>query len=151
MFEIYRTNKKRENTFDSLFIFCVEKEKYEQLLTNANYSKLMNIFTNQQTLMRSTRQTIELIEQQSSVFTLYYRGNKKELENIQQFEKTYTSNNAIQWYTKDCFICRLINKALRTEDIEVLHTFWYFISGLSACLMKDYELMNRNMEIIRWY
>ncbi|CAF0801040.1 unnamed protein product [Adineta steineri] len=71
----------------------------------------------------------------------YYRNNKKELQNIQRFEKIYKPDDAIQWYTKDCFIYRLINKALRTENIEVLHTFRYFINGLSTCLMNNYELI----------
>ncbi|CAF1133903.1 unnamed protein product [Didymodactylos carnosus] len=185
---------------DSLFIFCVEKEKYEQLLSNMNYQKIIGIFTDQETLMRTIRHTIKLIEQQSSVFILYnhtqkttrnlanesgsfiwhqllkdvlqrmpidaiagkremldicykyYRDNKRELQNIQQFEKTYTSDDAIRWYTKDGFIYRLINKALRTEDIEVLHTFRYYINGLSACLGRDYELRKqRQTETLKLY
>ncbi|CAM4826075.1 unnamed protein product, partial [Rotaria magnacalcarata] len=139
--------------------------------------------------MRSIRQTIKLIEQQSLVFSLYndiqkstrnlakesgsfiwhqlvkdvlhkmptdnttgkhemlltcykyYRGNKKELKNIQLFEQSYTPDDAIRWYTKNCFIYRLINKALRTEDIEVLYTFRYYIVDLSICLCKGYNLL----------
>ncbi|CAF4412546.1 unnamed protein product [Didymodactylos carnosus] len=50
----------------------------------------------------------------------YYYGNKKELTNIDGFELTYVSNEAIFWYTKDGFVHKLINKALRTEDIDAL-------------------------------
>ncbi|CAF4203197.1 unnamed protein product, partial [Rotaria sordida] len=83
----------------------------------------------------------------------YYRGNKKELQNIQEFERTYTSDDAIRWYTKDCFIYRLVNKALRTEDIDVLYTFRYFIIGLSACLGKYHQLWKQcqKIEILRLY
>jgi hypothetical protein len=34
----------------------------------------------------------------------YYRGNLTELANIDDFDKTYRSENAIPWYTKETFV-----------------------------------------------
>lgn len=34
----------------------------------------------------------------------YYRGNITELKNIEDFEKTYKSAEAIPWYTKETFV-----------------------------------------------
>jgi len=65
----------------------------------------------------------------------YYRGNKHELKNIDIFERTYQPSDAIEWYTKSSsFISRLINKALRTEDIDLLYLFRFFIIDLSVQL-----------------
>jgi tetratricopeptide (TPR) repeat protein len=64
----------------------------------------------------------------------YYSGNQSELAVIDEFERNYNAENAFRWYTKPCFLFRLLNKALRTEDIEVLYTFRYFIMDLSASL-----------------
>ncbi|CAF1205507.1 unnamed protein product [Rotaria sp. Silwood1] len=50
---------------------------------------------------------------------VYYHDNKKQLESISLFERTYQSSEAIYWYTRDTFVHRIINKALRTEDIIV--------------------------------
>jgi len=36
-------------------------------------------------------------------------------------------------------VCKLINKALHTEDIELLHTFPFFISDLSSSLAIEYN------------
>ena len=33
----------------------------------------------------------------------YYCGNLVELANINEFDLTYRSDEAIQWYTKECF------------------------------------------------
>lgn len=55
----------------------------------------------------------------------YYRDNRSELERINQFERTYRCEDAIQWYTKNSFVYRLINKALRTKDIEQLYIIRY--------------------------
>ncbi|CAF1136074.1 unnamed protein product [Didymodactylos carnosus] len=173
---------------DSIFIFCMEKHKYESLLSNSCYNKVIDICTEQDSLLQSIRKTIKLLEQQLTVFSLYnhtqkvarnltteaatfiwyrllkdalqsmpsdviahgrqemldncfkyYRNNKKELENIRQFEKSYNSSDAIRWYTKDSFIYKIINKALRTEDVEVLYTFRFYIVDLCAALMENYQ------------
>jgi tetratricopeptide (TPR) repeat protein len=36
-------------------------------------------------------------------------------------------------------VCKLINKALHTEDIELLHAFPFFISDLSSSLAIEYS------------
>jgi hypothetical protein len=41
----------------------------------------------------------------------YYRGNKQEIELIEQFRNLYTSNNAIDRYTRESFAYRLVNQA----------------------------------------
>lgn len=71
----------------------------------------------------------------------YYRHNPTQLKNITEFESTYTPSNAIRWYTSDSFVYKLINKALRTEDIEVLHTFRFYIVDLCNNLKETYKEM----------
>ena len=69
----------------------------------------------------------------------YYRDNDKEIQSIDQFEKFYTSKTCIQWYTRESFVYKMINKALRTEDIQQLYTFRFFISDLSSALAREHE------------
>lgn len=71
----------------------------------------------------------------------YYHGNRAELQFIDEFERDYTSDHpqAIAWYTKQTFLYRLVNKALRTEDIEQLHNFRFFIADLSANLVREHR------------
>ena len=73
----------------------------------------------------------------------YYRGNRKEHTNIIEFQKSYKSDQSIHWYTKDSFLYRLVNKALRTEDVEQLHIFRFFISDLSSELAKTHKQLRR--------
>jgi hypothetical protein len=72
---------------------------------------------------------------------LYYRGNKKAMEDIGEFERTYTSDQAIQWYTANSFLYKLINKALRTEDTDALYTYRFYIIDLCACLAEQSKLL----------
>ncbi|CAF4447174.1 unnamed protein product [Rotaria sp. Silwood2] len=82
---------------------------------------------------RSEEAKCEMIEQCQQ----YYRGNTEELKNIDDFIKNYTYDDTIRWYTKQCFIYRLCNKALRTEDIELLYIFRYYIQDLCKRLAMN--------------
>ena len=66
----------------------------------------------------------------------YYHTKPLQLAKIDEFERDYKPADAILWYSKPSFIHASINKALRTEDIMVLHAFRYFINDLSASLQE---------------
>jgi hypothetical protein len=85
-----------------------------------------------------------------SKYRNYYIGNKKILQEINNFELNYKSNGAIQWYINDSFISRLINKALRTENINVLAYFHFFIGDLSKQLEKEFNKYKKQ-SVLRVY
>lgn len=82
------------------------------------------------TLMTMHTETDQCKQQLINYCRSYYRLNKKYLEDINTFEQTYKSSDAIRWYTKDSFLYRFVNKALRTEDIEALFRLRFFIKDL---------------------
>ncbi len=59
-----------------------------------------------------------------------YEGNNRELTNVEEFDHSYSSNNALWWYTRDSFIHKMLNKALRTQDIELLFLFRFLINDI---------------------
>ncbi|CAF0898582.1 unnamed protein product [Adineta steineri] len=71
----------------------------------------------------------------------YYKQNKKELTKIEEFQQTYTRDKAIEWYTDECFLYKLLNKALRTEDIELLFNFRFFIIDLCSAIEQENQLL----------
>ncbi|CAF0830737.1 unnamed protein product [Rotaria sordida] len=52
------------------------------------------------------------------------------LKQINDFELNYHSNAAIQWYTRDSFLYRILNQALRCEDIASIIKHRFFIADL---------------------
>ena len=78
-------------------------------------------------------------EEMIEICRSYYRGNKKEQAAIDEFQQTYEPKNAIYWYTKQSFVYRLVNKALRTEDYEALLRLRLFIVDLCKSLDETYE------------
>ncbi|CAF0898613.1 unnamed protein product [Adineta steineri] len=71
----------------------------------------------------------------------YYKNNKQESKKIEEFHNTYTRDKAIEWYTDECFLYKLLNKALRTEDIELLFNFRFFIIDLCSTIEQENQLL----------
>jgi len=79
----------------------------------------------------SKQQMIEICRQ-------FYHRNIKKLRDIDEFERTYRSQDAIRWYSKETFVYNLVNKALRTEDINLLYKFRFFIGDLTDALRQEH-------------
>ena len=71
---------------------------------------------------------------------LYYQNNPAETVKIKKFEEEYKPLSAIRWYTSDCFVYRLLNKALRTQNIETIFKFRFFIQDLHYHIKKLYDI-----------
>ncbi|CAF4525316.1 unnamed protein product [Rotaria sp. Silwood2] len=83
---------------------------------------------------------------------LYYRGNSKELKFIDEFDRTYRCDDAIRWYSKQCFVYKIVNKALRCEDINQLHLFRFFIGDLSESLAREHKkILFSNQKLLNVY
>ncbi|CAF3498614.1 unnamed protein product, partial [Rotaria sp. Silwood2] len=67
-----------------------------------------------------------------------YADNEAQLRFTQDFENHYDSHKVIFWYTRDTFLYRLLNKALREQDIDILYSVRYFIRNLHL-QFKDYH------------
>lgn len=78
---------------------------------------------------------MEMIEE----FRRLYSNNTSGLADIDIFEQTYNSNNALQWYTRDTFLFRIINRALRSSDVEMMYKIRYFLTDLYVQLDGVYK------------
>ena len=58
------------------------------------------------------------------------------LGRIEEFLRDCTEETVVQWYTKDSFLYRQMNQALRQEDADLTSKFQYFIILLHEKLQK---------------
>ncbi|CAF0920693.1 unnamed protein product [Adineta steineri] len=65
-----------------------------------------------------------------------YANNLNELNLIKEFEDNYRLNQAIWWYTRESFLYRLLNKALRINNIDLLFLFRFFIRDIQQQLKR---------------
>ncbi|CAF1532749.1 unnamed protein product [Didymodactylos carnosus] len=57
-------------------------------------------------------------------------GNATQLQIVKEFEEMYHPGNAAWWYTRQSCIYRMLNKALRCQDLDTLLAFRSFITDL---------------------
>ncbi|CAF3716370.1 unnamed protein product [Rotaria sp. Silwood1] len=79
------------------------------------------------------------------------RARDKFYAQIDAFDRDYTPEQAIMWYTKNGFIYKLVNAALRTEDVDALYIFRFFIADLCRQLFAQHKIIQqqcRNQPII---
>jgi len=78
--------------------------------------------------------TIQFEERHIQYFLKYCRNlfadNDYELENINKFEQTRTKKSPVRWYTSDCFLYPMLNRALRSLDGDIIIKMGFFIADL---------------------
>jgi len=57
-----------------------------------------------------------------------YQNNDTESRIIQEFEHTYSSIRSLSWYTRNCFLNRILNKAFQIQNISLLLNCLFFYS-----------------------
>jgi hypothetical protein len=46
---------------------------------------------------------------------------------IDEFERDYSEEKAVTWYTRDTPLYRMVNKAIRAQDVTILYKMRTFI------------------------
>ncbi|UJR08377.1 hypothetical protein I4U23_012648 [Adineta vaga] len=70
------------------------------------------------------------------------RDHPEEVLNISKFKHEYTAENALQWYTRDSFLYKMLNQALRFQDIDLLFLFRFVIADMCRQL-KEFQYQTR--------
>jgi tetratricopeptide (TPR) repeat protein len=116
-------------------LFDGQRQKSTRNLSKeaASFLGFQILFTILKKIPRTDQALHDMLEKCSD----YYRFNDTELRRIEEFRMTYTMDKAAEWYTIDSFVYRVVNKVLRTEDIELLYLFRCYIIDL--CLQLEQE------------
>jgi tetratricopeptide (TPR) repeat protein len=59
-----------------------------------------------------------------------FTDNKNELKNVDRLEQQYQNKTPIWWYTSDCFLYSMLNRAVRMTDVNILIKMGFFIKDL---------------------
>jgi tetratricopeptide (TPR) repeat protein len=78
--------------------------------------------------------SIEFQEKHFKEFIDYCREqfyeNDQELNNIKKFEREYRTKTPIWWYTFECFLYPMVNRALRLMDVDTIIKMGFFLCDL---------------------
>jgi hypothetical protein len=96
-------------------IFCSPSINELSINNTTDISLDINAFVG---MMRNRDNTNSLAKSEMiEEFRRYCRAENWKKSRIDELEANYKSTNAIEWYTKDLFMYRLLNKAFRTSVI----------------------------------
>lgn len=128
LIEVMQRNLHAEVLIDSMFM-------YYQLLKEMLVEKDYDACAKQ-----------ALIEHCRSV----YASDDRVLRDIDEFEREYDRQRAICWYTRDCFVSRMLDRSFRAKDLEVINKFGFFIKDLHEQLeLQRFTLPSENFLVYR--
>ena len=77
-----------------------------------------------------------------------YVDNDAMLKTIDEFEQNYDRSMSIWWYTKEPFIYSVLNKALRTHDIETIIRMGFFVRDLHRQIQQLHSEMHQSAKMV---
>ncbi|CAF1186668.1 unnamed protein product [Didymodactylos carnosus] len=110
------------NSLDPSFMYS---QLFKEILLEFDYDE------------QARRQLVELCREQ-------YAGNGGELNVIDEFDHDYQNHSPAWWYTRECFLYKMLNKALRTQNIDILCTMGVFIRDLHRQLEQLHSVASTN-------
>ncbi|CAF1439604.1 unnamed protein product [Adineta steineri] len=91
-------------------------------------------------IMKEILLTITFEDKHFKEFITYcrdvYVDDEKELKNVNQLQTTYKNNIPIWWYTRDAFLYRMLNQALRLMDVDMIVRMGFFIKDLHCDIQR---------------
>ena len=101
--------------------------------TRANPDTLDSSFMYTQ-ILKEILLTIHFDPRHRKEFFTYCRqqlaGNDAQLKNVDKIEKEYRRDQAIWWYTYECFFYSMFNRALRLMEVDLITTMGFFVRDL---------------------
>ncbi|CAF1286997.1 unnamed protein product [Adineta steineri] len=82
-------------------------------------------------------------EQAIKILAVYchnlYSKNITELNVIDEFQRDYRPEQAVWWYTRECFTYQMLNRALRTLDADSIINMGFFIRDLHQQIVQLHQ------------
>ena len=66
-----------------------------------------------------------------------YKNNATQLALVCEFEREYSSEKTLWWYSRDSFLYKMLNKALRVQNIDLLFLFRFVIGDMCRQLQQN--------------
>lgn len=124
-FEIVEKSSSKSNQQDAAFMY---DQLFQDIVLAESDENMQDMF--------------EFCEQQ-------YRGNDKEQKFLKELKTKYNSKSPIWWYTCEAFLYRIMNKALREHQYDLLYLLRVFIRHLHQEIAKQQR--NNNVSEMTLY
>ncbi|CAF1466090.1 unnamed protein product [Rotaria sordida] len=131
---IYINIQQRRRLYIAFDLWPVERSSHDLNLDTAKflwYKYYFNILPRLKNTSVARREMLECIR----VF------HKQQVDTVkktcEEFEQTYKSQDILKWYTRNSFCYLLLNRTLRSEDINHIFSMRYIIDDLENCFVQN--------------
>jgi hypothetical protein len=92
-------------------------------------------------ILKEVLLSIEFEEKHIKEFINYCRDTyaEDELKNVKKFEQTYHDETPLWWYTYNCFLYSMLNRALWLMDVNMIIKLGFFINHLHLHIEKLHQ------------
>ncbi|CAF3834511.1 unnamed protein product [Adineta steineri] len=115
------------------FFHTKTHQKKSSRIDNDNFihlQVLIDCLSRMKSTLKDKNELISLCENE-------YNGNQTELNVIHEFEEKYSEDRAIWWFTRESFVCRMLNKAFQVINIDLLYHLHFFIRDIREQLIEN--------------
>jgi tetratricopeptide (TPR) repeat protein len=77
-----------------------------------------------------------------------YKDNTSQIEKINKFDRDYQDHSPIWWYTTEWFVYSTLNKALRTQNVEVIIKMGFFLQDLHREIERKCSETHQSSKLI---
>jgi hypothetical protein len=113
-------------------VYTVDNEGQSSTILNGqfvSYQLLIDVLLRMKPTLTDKNELIDICKKE-------YENNHSELIILHEFEQTYSSEQALWWYTRESFLYKILNKALRVQNVDLLFLFRFFIRDIHHQLKK---------------
>ncbi len=130
--QICREKTIEQDAANFLFTFCNRSEQTSLLLNGSFlfFQLFLHLLLKLKPSENAKQELVDFCRQ-------FYEGNSSVLNTLNKFEHDYTPDKAIYWYTTTTCFYRIINKAMRLHDVEMLILAGFFIIDLYEQLKEE--------------
>jgi tetratricopeptide (TPR) repeat protein len=76
-----------------------------------------------------------------------FDNNEKDLKNIDKLEQNYPNQTPVWWYTCQCFLYPMLNRALRMSDVDIIIRMGFFIDDLHRQIEELHKKQYRDHQV----
>ncbi len=126
---------------DEINKICSEQGVDIDVNNREPFYQLLRRISDEEDMKRSIPELADLCRQQ-------YSDNDSQLKVVNEFQREYESELSIWWYTRDSFIYRILNKALRQQNIDILFLFRFLIHDIYILLQEQQKYFDEDIILL---
>ncbi|CAF2127199.1 unnamed protein product [Rotaria magnacalcarata] len=139
---------------DAIYIFCGNKARHEPWAKD--WPKIRGVFTSMKLICESLKKVVRECDHNSIPMsfvpkrcTLDAASNEKNLNQlppVYMYSREYHQKSPVWWYTCEIFLYGILNRALRSLDMEAMSKLGFFIRSLHRQLEQLHQEQSANFK-----